>query len=184
MVYGNDEELYREYLRINNIDKSQVKEVAALPGGSQLLSGQVDVLMAYSTSVPVQLSLKGIETNVINLARETNDVYGDTLFTTEDMIKNNPDKVRRFVQASLQGWSFAIENQNAAIDEVMKMNPSLERAAQAGYLEKMIPFMGDQTKMGQSNAETWDKMQNILIQSKSIEKKIDVTQAFTNRFIE
>ncbi len=184
VVYGNDEELYREYLRINNIDKSQVKEVAALPGGSQLLSGQVEVLMAYSTSVPVQLALKDVETNVTNLAKETNDMYGDTLFTTEAMIKNNPDKVRQFVQASLQGWKFAIANQDVTIDEVMKANPSLERAAQVGYLENMIPYMGDQSKLGQSKKETWERMQDILIQSKSIHKKIDVTQAFTNRFVE
>ena len=183
VIYGNGEDLYREYLRIHNIDKSQLKEVAALPGGGQLLSGQVDILMAYSTSVPVQLSLQGVETNVVNLSSNATSAYGDTLFTTEEMIKNHPDEVSRFVRASLEGWVFAVENQSVAIDEVMRINPTLERAAQVGYLEKLIPFMGDQAKMGESKAEKWESMQDMLIQSGSIEKKTDVTQAFTNRFL-
>lgn len=181
--YGNDEDIYREFLRLNNIDAAQTTEVASVPGPSQLLSDRVDALMAYALSVPVQLDLQGIETNVMHLADDSNPAYGDTLFTTEEMIRKHPEKVRKFVQASLEGWRMALANQTAAVDEVMRINPSLDREAQAGYLKGSESFIGNLNALGKSNGETWERMQTVLLRTKKDGVKLDVSEVFTNQFI-
>ena len=40
--------------------------------------------------------------------------YGDTIFARDDFIAANPDLVRRFLRASLKGWTYAVENPAAA----------------------------------------------------------------------
>lgn len=183
VTYGNDETVYREYLNANGIDDSQIKEVAALPGSTQLLSGEVDVIMAYSTNVPVQLALGGIETNVINLSDNESRAYGDTLFTTEQMIKDHPGLVRKFVKASMEGWHRATKNKDSATEEVIRINPSLDRDAQRGYLEEMEGFMGNLDSLGISDESTWQQMQEVLYDLGEIDNKTDVKELYANDFL-
>lgn len=183
VIYGNDENLYRDFLLRNKVDSSQITEVAAVPGGSQLLSDQVDVVMAYSMNVPVLLKLQGIETNVMKFSDFGVKFHGDTLFTTEKMINENPDKVRGFVKATLAGWQDAIRDPEAATSEVMKINPALKSEAQLGYLKGVIPLLEKDGKIGSSDVNTWNSMQDTLFNLGVITKKIDVKEAYTNKFI-
>lgn len=184
VVYGNDENLYKEFLKLQNVDRTKINEVAALPGGGQLLTDQVDALMAYASNVPVQLRLQGKEVNVMQFSDYGVDFYGDTLFTTEKMIREKPELVKKFVSASVQGWKVAIEDQDAAINEVMKMNPSLDRKVQEGYLKSISPLVTDYGKLGVSEAKKWQYTQDVLYDLGVIKKKIDVSTVYTNRFLE
>src|SRR5690606_29704594 len=114
--------------------------------------------MAYSMNVPVLLELQGYETNVMKFSDYGVKFHGDTLFTTEEMVENNPEKVRKIVQATIAGWQDAIENPEATIDEVMAINPSLNRDAQLGYLEGVIPLLRANEAVGLSNEDTWNNM--------------------------
>ena len=53
--------------------------------------------------------------------------YGDTLFTTEKVIQENPDLVKRFVLASMKGWQFAYDNPEKAVDYVLMYSDQLNK---------------------------------------------------------
>ncbi len=184
VIYGNDEVLYNSFLSKQGIDRSKLKEVAQIPDVSQLLTNQVDVKMAYEMNDPVLLKIKGEETNVIRFRDYGVDFYGDTLFTTEDMIKNHPDLVRDFVKASFEGWNYSIKNLDESIDEVLKINPNLNREAQLGYLQASVPIITKDEKLGFSSKYTWENMQKELIDQKIMSESIDIDKAFTNDFLE
>ncbi len=184
VIYGNDEVLYNSFLSKQGIDRSKLKEVAQIPDVSQLLTNQVDVKMAYEMNDPVLLKIKGEETNVIRFRDYGVDFYGDTLFTTEDMIKNHPDLVRNFVRASFEGWNYSMKNINEAIDEVLKINPNLNKEAQLGYLQASVPIITKDEKLGFSNKDIWENMQKELINQKIMTESIDIDKAFTNDFLE
>ncbi|MDD4785066.1 MAG: ABC transporter substrate-binding protein [Candidatus Shapirobacteria bacterium] len=184
VIYGNDEVLYNSFLSKQGIDRSKLKEVAQIPDVSQLLTNQVDVKMAYEMNDPVLLKIKGEETNVIRFRDYGVDFYADTLFTTEDMIKNHPDIVRNFVRASFEGWNYSIKNINETIDEVLKVNPNLNKEAQLGYLQASVPIITKDEKLGFSNKDIWENMQKELINQKVMTESIDIDEAFTNDFLE
>ncbi len=184
VVYGNDEVFYRIFLKKQNIDKSKLTEVPQISDVSQLLTNQVDVKMVYEMNDPILLKIKGKDTNVIRLRDYGVDFYGDTLFTTEDMIKNHPDVVKKFVKASFKGWNYAINNFAEAVDETMKVNPNLNKEAQLGYLQTSIPIINEGGKLGFSDLDTWSNMQQELIDQKVLTESIDISKAFTNEFLE
>ncbi|MDD3383177.1 MAG: ABC transporter substrate-binding protein [Bacilli bacterium] len=184
VIYGNDEVLYNSFLSKQEIDRSILEEVPQIPDVSQLLTNQVDVKMAYEMNDPVLLQIKGKETNIIRFRDYGVDFYADTLFTTEDMIKNHPDIVKKFVKASFKGWDYSINNPNEAIDEVMNVNPNLNKEAQLGYLLSSIPIITKSEKLGFSDKDIWENMQKELISQKMMINPIDIDKAFTNDFLE
>ena len=67
---------------------------------------------------------KGFDVNVVSPPDYGIDLYADTLFTTEKMLKEKPDVVRKFVAATLKGWSSAIAAPEEAAQITVKYGPS------------------------------------------------------------
>ena len=75
------------------------------------VNGKVDVTEAYISIEPYWLKKEyGIEVNIIDPKSYGIDFYGDLIFTTEKEIKEHPQRVEAFKQASLQGWNYALEH--------------------------------------------------------------------------
>ena len=121
IVYENDENLYRLFLKKNNIDEKSINEVPAITGISQILTDKVDAKMAYEMNDATLLELEGEELNVLKFRDYGVKVYADTIFTTKELIEKDPEKVRKFVNSSIKGWHEAINNTEKAIDELIKV---------------------------------------------------------------
>lgn len=65
VVYGDDENLYRMFLKNNGIKEGDINEVPALTGISQILTNKVDAKMAYEMNDSVLLGVEGKEVNII-----------------------------------------------------------------------------------------------------------------------
>ncbi|WP_462150703.1 ABC transporter substrate-binding protein [Pseudoalteromonas xiamenensis] len=77
--------------------------------------GIVDALQVYVTNEPFQMAQLGIDVRLICPKRYGLNVYGDILFTSEQLLKNNPELAERFLQASLRGWRYALLNLQEAL---------------------------------------------------------------------
>jgi NitT/TauT family transport system substrate-binding protein len=87
------------------------------------LAGQMDAASAMTYNEYQIVLESGVQADDLNVIRYNDEGVGmleDNLFATEDMVKNNPDVVQRFVRASLKGWRTAIDDQAGAVDTVMK----------------------------------------------------------------
>lgn len=183
VVYDNDENLYRLFLKKNGIDEKSIKEVPAITGISQVMTGQVDAKMAYEMNDAVLLTLEGEEVNILKFREYGVKVYADTIFTTKDMIEKHPDKVRKFLKASIKGWKYAINNPEKSVSQLIEINPALNYEHQLGYLKGSIPLIMTDTEIGVSNAEIWENMIDNLYENKMIKKQIDASSVFTNEFL-
>ncbi len=65
----------------------------------------------------------------------------DGLYCREDTVRRHPERCQRFVQASIQGWEYAFEHPQEALDIVMKYvtaaNVATNRVHQQWMLERM-----------------------------------------------
>lgn len=184
VIYGNDENLYRIFLKNNGISEDSIEEVPAITGISQILTNKVDAKMAYEMNDPILLKLQGKEVNVLKFREYGVNVYADTIFTTKELIEKEPEKVYNFVNASIKGWKDAIENPETAIKELLAVNPSLNYDHQLGYLKESIPIICTDEKIGISDSRIWKNMIKDLYDFEIIKNKIDENTVFTNEFIE
>jgi len=75
-----------------------------------LINGTVDAMSTYVTDEPFELNMAGKEYLLFSPRAAGIDFYGDNLFTTEQLIRQKPDVVRKFRKASLLGWEYAMQH--------------------------------------------------------------------------
>ena len=69
-----------------------------------------DAFAGYGLDVLWQASRMGIALRRLRPATYGADFYGDTLFTREDIARESPGLVRRFLEASAKGWVYALQD--------------------------------------------------------------------------
>ncbi len=85
-----------------------------------LVSGRVDAVTAYTTNEPIQMRAMGKEYTLIRPLTYGIDFYGDCLFTTEEEIRRRPDRAKAFLDASIRGWEYAMENPEEICDLILE----------------------------------------------------------------
>jgi len=98
VIPGAHEELmFRAMMKGAGVDTSLLTEVNVRFDITPLLTGDLDAFPGYAINQPITAEEKGYPVNLLWPSDYGVNPYADTLFTTEDMIKNNPDLVKRFV---------------------------------------------------------------------------------------
>ncbi len=82
-----------------------------------LIDGNTDAFSVYITDQPHQLKELGISYRILSPAEYGIDFYGDILITSETEIQKHPHRTESFIQASMKGWSYALEH----IDETIEL---------------------------------------------------------------
>ena len=91
------------------------------------LGGDLDVAsaMVYNEyHVVLESGMKRDELNIIDYADYGLDFPGDTLFTSRQMVEENPGLCTRMLRATLRGWQYATEHPEEAADIVLKYDES------------------------------------------------------------
>jgi NitT/TauT family transport system substrate-binding protein len=180
--------LYANKMQESDLDVQDIgfAQVAALT------EGKVQVASGYGNNEPIQLEQQGIKVNVIKVA----DFYplaSDGIIASEASIKDQPEVVRGFVQATLKGMQDAIASPDAAFKVALEYIPELQKAdaatqqLQQKVLAETLPYwQSDTTKaqgLGFTDAKSWDATHTFLRASGLLKSDVDVTKAFTNEFI-
>jgi PAS domain S-box-containing protein len=108
-----------------------------------LISKKTDAMPIYNTDEPFQFSRANIDTFTIDPRDYGIDFYGDNLFTTENEVRNHPERVQAIRQATLKGWQYALNNQAEIIklitDKYDNQQRSYEHLAyEADQVSKVI----------------------------------------------
>ena len=185
LIYGRDEEtIYRALIAKGAINKESINEVPLLSGLGQLTSGDIDAQILYEINEPILLEQQGFEVNLIKPRDYGLTFYSDTIFTTEDMINNHPEIVQGFLRATIMGWTKSFDDPKKAIDIVMGVNSTLDRTHQEKFLALSTPLINEDGKIGYSDKQVWENMQQILLDQKLLTSSVDIDKVFTNKFVE
>ncbi len=111
----------------------------------------------------------------------------DTLIVSEQTAKEKPELVEKFLRASVKGWKDAFANEKEAIDIIMKIAPTLDRAQQEFMLTEVKKLMvaGKAAEDGMFTIDTKavGSANDLLAQYKVISKPVDLDTAFNATFI-
>ena len=86
---------------------------------SLFLNDKKSVNQCSVAAEPYEAMQKGQKVIARSLATTGFNPYGNVMFTTEAMIKDHPDVVRKYVKATLEGWNTYLKNP-APINQYME----------------------------------------------------------------
>ncbi|MHC1740613.1 MAG: ABC transporter substrate-binding protein [Anaerolineaceae bacterium] len=160
--------------------------VVSLPSDVKMfLTGDVPVWSAYSTGLLIAVQQEGVDLNIIYPDEYGVHFYADTIFSTDDLIKSDPDLVLRFLRASLKGWTYAVENPEEAAAMVVKYAPTADTALETSRMTTSIPLINIGTDhIGWMTPEIWAGMAKTLQEQGIITSPLDVSQVYTMNFLE
>ena len=110
---GSDELI--AYLAQEGLSLENITFVPHTYSTESLLSGDVDAMSTYLTYEIFQFDQAGVDIRIFTPRSIGIDFYGDNLFTSRPMLNNKPEVVDAFLEASLKGWVYALNN----IDETI-----------------------------------------------------------------
>ncbi|MDQ0304047.1 ABC transporter substrate-binding protein [Ancylobacter polymorphus] len=148
-------------------------------------------MQGYITSEPYAVEQQGgFKPSLFLLADYGFETYATTIETRTELVKQNPDLVQRFVDASIIGWYNYLYGDNAKANALIKQdNPEMTDAMIAFSIAKMKEYgivdSGDTTTLGigaMSDARMkafYDKM----VKAKVLAPGIDYAKSYTLHFV-
>ena len=82
----------------------------------KFVNGEVDAMSVFITSQPFDLDKSGVKYNILNPANFGIFSYDGELFTSQDVINSDLQKVQDFVNATNKGWEYAFKNKDELIN--------------------------------------------------------------------
>jgi len=122
-----------------------------------LMDGEVDGISAYLTDEPFVFLDRGIPYQVYSPRAAGIDFYGDTLFTSRRVMEARPDFVRRFREASVRGWEYALRHPEEMIDLILERYPENNSRAALEYEARQTGRLirEDLVEVGYMNPGRW-----------------------------
>jgi NitT/TauT family transport system substrate-binding protein len=149
-----------------------------------LVTGQVQAGVIYLANEPVVLRSQGYDVDVIHVA-DYMDLVSNGLVTNEKTIQENPERVKAFIKALLQGIEDTLENPNEAfeiskkyVENLAEADPDLQREVLA---QSIALWQTDH--LGYTEPAGWINMQQVLLNMGLLTEPQDLDQAFTNDFL-
>lgn len=97
-----------------------------------LVNKKTDLMASYISNEPFRLKEEyNLESVIFDPKDYGFDFYADILFTHEDEIKNNPNKVKSFKDATLEGWSYAFNNIEETVNIILNKYNSQKKSKKA-----------------------------------------------------
>jgi NitT/TauT family transport system substrate-binding protein len=178
-IGGNEELIYRAVIAKAGVDKSKLTEIPVKFDITPLLTGDIDVWPGYLINEVLAAKEKGFDVNIIAPSAYGIDLYADTLFTTEKMLKEKPEVVQKFVAATLQGWTSAMAAPEEAAKITLKYGDKLTYDHELAMMKASIPLLKPDAKpVGYMDEAGWSSIQKLLLDAGFQKDPVNVAEAF------
>lgn len=99
-----------------------------------LVEGRIAAAAGYTSVEPRTLRVNGIPATVWAAVAQGVDVFGDSLFTREDIARSRPAEVEAMREASIRGWRYALDNP----EEIAQLIISRYRGRERGLTVNLL----------------------------------------------
>ena len=143
----------------------------------------------YITSEPYAIEQGGVKPKIFHLARYGYPPYAQTIVTLNKTVKQRPEVVKRFIEASAIGWRSYLKNPAPGNALIKRDNPQMDdaqlRFSLARLKEYGIVDGGDAKKLGlfTMTHERWRQTFDFMAQAGLVKPGVDVRKAYTLEFV-
>ncbi|MEI5681803.1 ABC transporter substrate-binding protein [Mesorhizobium sp. CCNWLW179-1] len=151
--------LLRALLAKNGIGEDQVTVVNMGADMNQLVTGQADAVVGWLTNTNA-LKVLGADRVDMMLWDTGIQLYANVYYTTDDQLANNAEKLTGFMAGTAKGWGYARDNQEEAVDILVKAYPNLDKASELEAIGPLMKFAFNETTAangwGAMSKENWE----------------------------
>jgi NitT/TauT family transport system substrate-binding protein len=139
----------------------------------------------YATSEPYSIEKGGVKPVVFLLADAGYPPYAQTIVTTRKVLQDKPDLVRRFLQATAEGWRSYLRNPGPGNALIKQANPQMEDELMVYGLRKMQEFAlvtgGDAQKEGilAMTDARWKHTFDFMVSAGLVKPDVDYRKGYT-----
>jgi NitT/TauT family transport system substrate-binding protein len=182
--------MFPAFAKLNGIDADSVRWVDMTPPAraASLMLGQVDAVVLFLTEEPT-FSAKAKEAGKhwrdFAYADYGLDPYSHGLLVRDDLITNQPDRVKRFIEATMKAWAWSIEHPQEALAMFLKHNPAVDPDQAREHFRIAIKHLMTNTAkregIGYIDAEKMKRTVDFVSQYFNV-KGVSADDVYTNRF--
>lgn len=112
-----------------------------------LLNDEVDMIsaMRYNEYAQALAGAKGREITLFDFGADGTSVMEDTIATTREWVTANPDVVTKYLKATMKGWMYCRDNQDACVQIVLKNGSALQENFQTWQMNEVNKLMWPST---------------------------------------
>jgi NitT/TauT family transport system substrate-binding protein len=149
-----------------------------------LATDQEQAVVIYVPNEPVVLKSKGYDVDVVRVA-DYLKLVSNGLITNEATMAQNPNLVKRMVQATLHGIQDTIANPSEAYEISKKYVEGLAQQDTEVQMEVLTTSIGlwQTDRSGYSDPKAWENMQSVLLDMGLLTKPLDLQKAFSNAYL-
>ena len=143
-----------------NVKPSAVTMVDVKPEDlAWLYDGRVDAWLGYAQDEPIKAEMAGHPVTTIFPAEYGVGGYEGLVLVRKPEARKDPALVQRFVQASQQGWRYAVEHPDEAATILLKWAPDPGLAFQKAAVRAVGPLVdAPQASIGWIKAQRWQAL--------------------------
>ena len=175
------------FLTANGLKESDLSLINMPPTSMvpSLLQGQVDAILGSIDAYQIQLEAQGATLDVYRFADHGVPTVSTSIFASNSYIKDNPEVVKKFIAASLKGWSFALDNPDKTVKDLKATFPNMNEKLAASELAAITPLFcsGGAKYIGKAEDALWTKSQDLLSQVKLLPAGQDPKSYYTNDYL-
>ena len=144
----------------------------------------------YATSEPYSIEKGGVDPKVFLLASSGYPPYAETIVTLQKTVKEKPDMIRRFVEASALGWKSYLANPAPGNALIKRDNRDIEDGLLAFSVARMKDYglvTGGAAATGGILTMTdarWKQTYDFMVQAGLIKPNVDYRGAYTLQFVD
>jgi diguanylate cyclase (GGDEF)-like protein/PAS domain S-box-containing protein len=174
-------------LRRRGLDGDKVNYVDEPVAVQTLVGDRADVIVTYEPSALYGAQELGVRLNDLDPERFGLQSYGDTLYTLATTVSRRPDLVRRFVDASLEGWRYALANRVEIADRISAElprhryrydDPRSYNRLFADLIDKYVQYPA--VELGHIDRHRFQQMYSSLAMSDRIEQDFNLEDLFVD----
>jgi NitT/TauT family transport system substrate-binding protein len=184
--------LFPAFLRANNVDPAGVRVITvdAQALNPVLLAKQFDAMLEYNfnNALLVKEGAKsGLKPKLMMYADYNFSFYANGIITTDEMIQKNPDLVRRFVGAIVEGAKYTFAHPDESCELLRKHAQSVDQdvCLTEVSLVKDLALGEDQKKhgIGYMSTEGVQKTIDVLKQYMGLKNDVKPSEVFDMQFL-
>jgi NitT/TauT family transport system substrate-binding protein len=182
-------QMWPAFVKANNLDASKITVVNldANAMASALLQGQIDAYASLAFAQLPILQAQGAQPTAILFADNGVNTLSEGIIANQKTLTDEPDLVKRFLRASLKGYSYSMDHPDEAIAAGMKAFPAADPKVVRAHLDEVLKeIKAGQTPgkpLGWQTVEEWDQTLKILREYADFKGTGPATDYFTNDFL-
>src|SRR5689334_24152054 len=149
------------------------------------------VQQGYLSSEPFTIEAQGVKPVVLLLADAGYSSYGSLIQTSDALVREKPDLVQRFVDASIEGWYSYLNGNPAPANALIKRdNPEMTDALLAYGVAKLKEYgvvdsgTAKTDGIGAMTEARWREFFETMAKAGIYPKDLDFRKAFTLQFVD